>query len=310
MLGVGRVAGVRGLATMFQGKLLAAEILAEVKQGVAALGSKPSLVAIAVGNHPASKIYLTRKAEAAEVCGVEYQQLAFPPTITEKELIEVIEGLNTDSSVHGVIVQLPLPPHMSESRICNSVLPDKDVDGFTGASLGRLVQGENGLVPCTALAVREIVKRATSFSSGSDQEPSWRGKRAVVVGRSHNVGLPIQILLGSDGDKGGLDMTVTLCHRYTPPEDLAKAVQASDLVVSAAGVPGIITREIVKPGAVLVDVGLTRVCHLGKNLVVGDVHKEARQVASLVTPVPGGVGPCTVACLMSNTLRAAEAFLS
>ena len=145
--------------------------------------------------------------------------------------------------------------------------------------------------------------------------------------------LYVQILLGSDGDKGGLDMTVTLCHRYTPPEDLTKAVQASDLVVSAAGVPGIITRlvqirhpsdpfvrEIVKPGAVVVDVGLTRVCHLGKNLVVGDVHKEARQVwdslpkssdcsrsctqvASLVTPVPGGVGPCTVACLMSNTLR-------
>ena len=158
-----------------------------------------------------------------------------------------------------------------------------------------------------------------------------------MVGRSHNVGLPIQvknalldwvleslvqILLGSDSVKGGLDMTVTLCHRYTPPEDLADAVLASDLVVSAAGVPGIITKEMVKPGAVLVDVGLTRVCHLGKNLVVGDVHREARQVrneccvkglkllgachpqvASLVTPVPGGVGPCTVACLMANTLR-------
>jgi len=164
------------------------------------------------------------------------------------------------------------------------------------------VQGEEGLVPCTALAVREIVKRSGPQLPG---QTSWRGKKAVVVGRSHNVGLPIQILLGSDAVKGGLDMTVTLCHRYTPPEDLAQAVQASDLVVSAAGVPGIITREMVKPGAVLVDVGLTRVCHLGKNLVVGDVHREARQVASLVTPVPGGVGPCTVACLMANTLRAA-----
>merc|ERR1712083_999393 len=172
--------------------------------------------------------------------------------------------------------------------------------GFTGASLGRLVQGEDGLVPCTALAVREIVKRALL----SDQT-SWRGKKAVVVGRSHNVGLPIQILLGSDSAKGGLDMTVTLCHRYTPPEDLFDTVQASDLVVSAAGVPGIITSEMVKPGAVLVDVGLTRVCHLGRNLVVGDVHRDARQVASLVTPIPGGVGPCTVACLMANTLRAA-----
>ena len=182
--------------------------------------------------------------------------------------------------------------------------------------------------------MREIVKKAGSHLPG---QTSWRGKKAVVVGRSHNVGLPIQvknvlldwvleslvqILLGSDSVKGGLDMTVTLCHRYTPPEDLADAVLASDLVVSAAGVPGIITKEMVKPGAVLVDVGLTRVCHLGKNLVVGDVHREARQVrneccvkglkllgathpqvASLVTPVPGGVGPCTVACLMANTLR-------
>ena len=192
MLGVGRVAGVRGLATMFQGKLLAAEILEEVKRGVVALGARPSLVAIAVGNHPASKIYLTRKAEAAEQCGIEYQQLAFPPSIAQKDLIEVIEGLNTDPTVHGVIVQLPLPPHMSESLVCNSVLPDKDVDGFTGASLGKLVQGEDGLVPCTALAVREIVKRALL----SDQT-SWRGKKAVVVGRSHNVGLPIQVWKGS-----------------------------------------------------------------------------------------------------------------
>ena len=183
--------------------------------------------------------------------------------------------------------------------------------------------------------MREIVKKVGPHLPG---QTSWRGKKAVVVGRSHNVGLPIQvknalldwvleslvqILLGSDSVKGGLDMTVTLCHRYTPPEDLADAVLASDLVVSAAGVPGIITKEMVKPGAVLVDVGLTRVCHLGKNLVVGDVHREARQVrneycvkglkllgathvpqvASLVTPVPGGVGPCTVACLMANTLR-------
>lgn len=303
---MGRVAGVRGLATMFQGKLLAAEILAGVKQGVAALGARPSLVAIAVGNHPASKIYLTRKAEAAKQCGIEYQQLAFPPSITQKDLLEVIEGLNIDPTVHGVIVQLPLPPHMSESRVCNSVLPGKDVDGFTGASLGRLVQGEDGLVPCTALAVREIVKKAGPHLPG---QTSWRGKKAVVVGRSHNVGLPIQILLGSDSVKGGLDMTVTLCHRYTPPEDLTDAVQASDLVVSAAGVPGIITKEMVKPGAVLVDVGLTRVCHLGKNLVVGDIHREARQVAALVTPVPGGVGPCTVACLMANTLRAASSTL-
>jgi 5,10-methylene-tetrahydrofolate dehydrogenase/methenyl tetrahydrofolate cyclohydrolase len=175
------------------------------------------------------------------------------------------------------------------ARVCNTVLPNKDVDGFTQASLGRLVQGDlSGLVPCTALAVTRIVQQL-----GGE---SWRGRQAAVIGRSHNVGLPIQvtvaflesntlqILLGSDSAGGGLDMTTTLCHRHTPPADLARAVRAADLVVAAAGVPGIVTADMVRPGATVVDVGLSRVCHLGRDTVVGDVAKEVRQVRRSAGP--------------------------
>lgn len=293
---------VRSLATIFRGKDLADDILEKVRSSVSAVqirnpGWRPKLVAVAVGNHPASKIYLARKAEAAKHCGIVLDQLSLPDTVSQEKLLNIIREANSETSVHGVIVQLPLPAHMSEIRVCNEVLPSKDVDGFTQTSLGQLIQGQTGgMVPCTALAVSRIVHRIGGH---------WEGKEAVVVGRSHNVGLPIQIILGSDSTKGGLDMTTTLCHRYTPPQHLSRAVSGADLVVSAAGVPGIITRDMVKPGAVLIDVGLTRVCHGGRNIVVGDVARDVTKVASWVTPVPGGVGPCTVACLMHNTLLAA-----
>jgi len=186
--------------------------------------------------------------------------------------------------------------------VCNAVSPGKDVDGFTQTNLGRLMQRTDAatLVPCTALAVKKIISSLDTVNTF--------GGSAVVIGRSHNVGLPIQVILGADSSKGGLDMTTTLCHRHTPPAELARVLRSADLVVSAAGIPGIVHKNLVKPGCVVVDVGLNRVTDTsGHNKVVGDAHKNVREVASIVTPVPGGVGPCTVACLMYNTLQAAKA---
>jgi len=215
-------------------------------------------------------------------------------------LLGIIDEINNDKTINGLIVQLPLPDHMCEVDVCNAVSSCKDVDGFTQTNLGKLMQRSDkaALVPCTALAVKKII---------SSLGISTFGKSAVVIGRSHNVGLPIQVILGADGSKGGLDMTTTLCHRHTPQEELARVLKTADLVVSAAGVPGIIHKNILKPGCIVVDVGLNRVTDAsGGNKVVGDAHKNVKEVASVITPVPGGVGPCTVACLMHNTLQAAK----
>lgn len=222
------------------------------------------------------------------------------PTITEPELLAVVEQLNADPAVDGILVQLPLPAHINERRICNAVRCAKDVDGFNEKNVGRLCLDMNTLVPCTPLGVMELLKR-----SGIETF----GRNAVVCGRSKNVGMPIAILLHADGrnETEAMDATVVMCHRFTPPEQLKAFCLMADIIVSATGVPGLIRADMVKPGACIIDVGLTRVVdpETGKGRLVGDVDFEAvRQVAGHITPVPGGVGPMTVAMLMRNTFVA------
>ncbi|XP_023344615.1 bifunctional methylenetetrahydrofolate dehydrogenase/cyclohydrolase, mitochondrial isoform X2 [Eurytemora carolleeae] len=294
----------RELATIFNGHQLANKIKREVKEEILLNQSfkssfSPQFVAIAVGHNPASKIYLEKKQEVAEECGLKGQVIHLSEDTFESKILGLIHDLNEDPSIHGIIVQLPLPLHLSEIQICNAVHPSKDVDGFTQTNLGKLMQTtESTILPCTALAVKRIVEELKMITLG---------KNAVVIGRSHNVGLPISIILGADMTKGGFDMTTVSCHRATPTHQLTRACLGADLIVSAAGVPGLVNKYLIKPGSILIDVGLNRIrTAAGKNIVVGDMTKDVNEVAGVVTPVPGGVGPCTVACLMYNTLLAAK----
>jgi len=295
----------RNICSIFNGKELAQNIQKGVQSNIMKMKSEnvnftPKLVAIAVGKNPASEIYLEKKQEAAQVCGIGFDKVSLNHDTCEGTLLNIIREFNEDPTVNGVIVQLPLPSHMCEFTVCNSVSPIKDVDGFTQTSLGKLMQSSDkpSFVPCTALAVKNII---------SSLKCDTFGRNAVILGRSHNVGLPIQIILGGDGHKGGFDMTTTLCHRHTPHGEMIKVLRAADFIVSAAGVPELIQKDMVKEGCVIIDVGLSRrVDASGSNKVIGDVHRNVREVASIVTPVPGGVGPCTVACLMQNTFLAAR----
>lgn len=234
--------------------------------------------------------------------GIESVTKQLPSTITEAELLAIVEALNEDPKVDGILVQLPLPQQINERRMCNSVSCDKDVDGFNEKNVGRLCLDMNTLIPCTPLGVQELLRRTGVKTYG---------KNAVVVGRSKNVGMPMSMLLHADGDNetSAMDATVTICHRYTPPEELKRFCLSADIVVSATGVPGLITADMIKPGACVIDVGITPITDpvTGKRKLVGDVDfEEAKKVAGFITPVPGGVGPMTVAMLMKNTLIAAK----
>lgn len=234
--------------------------------------------------------------------GIDSTTRNLPDTISEEELLEIIDELNQSDKVDGILVQLPLPHHIHERRICNAVSCDKDVDGFNEKNVGRLCLDMNTLIPCTPLGVQELLKRTGIETFG---------KNAVVVGRSKNVGMPISMLLHADGrnDTDAMDATVTICHRFTPPEELARFCKSADIIVSATGVPGLIRADMVKPGACVIDVGITRIKDdiTGKTRLVGDVDfDEVRKVAGHITPVPGGVGPMTVAMLMKNTIIAAK----
>ena len=274
-----------------------------------AVGISPKLVPLQVGDDPASKNYLQRKLKAAQDVGIAMTVRKLSQDVDNPGILQEIRRLNEDPNVHGIIVQLPLPDHLNEVQICNAVAAVKDVDGFTAVNLGSQVQatlttdkqkskglGGDGFTPCTVMAVKEIVRSV-------DNIQSLAGKRAVVCGRSLNVGLPIAMALQADSRKGGFDLTTTICHRATPKEDLDYFVGTADVVVSAVGIAGLIKRDMVKPGALVVDVGLTRTPE-GK--LKGDVEPEVQDVAGYMTKVPGGVGPMTVACLMYNTVLAAK----
>ncbi|EZA53043.1 hypothetical protein DMN91_002725 [Ooceraea biroi] len=291
-------------AVIIDGKKIAEEIQDELKAVVytciSAGKKRPKLVAILVGNHPSSKAYIGRKMQAAKAIGIESYTIHLGESISQAELLKEIDTLNKDPSVDGVLVQLPLPKGMNEREVCQAITPKKDVDGFHLQNLGNLTLDNSSIVPATALAVKELVLRSKIETFG---------KNAVVVGRSKHVGLPIALLLHADGkgETGALDMTTTICHRHTPHTELEKFTKLADLVVVAAGVPGLITKEMIKPGACVIDVGITRVKTAdGKYRLVGDVdYDNVKEVAGHITPVPGGVGPMTVAMLMKNTVTAA-----
>ncbi|XP_023568791.1 probable bifunctional methylenetetrahydrofolate dehydrogenase/cyclohydrolase 2 isoform X2 [Octodon degus] len=293
-------------ATVISGTEMAKQIQKEVQRGVEAwlaLGhERPHLSIVLVGDNPASHTYVRNKIRAASAIGICSELILKPKEVSQEELLDITDQLNMDPKVSGILVQLPLPEHVDERTICNGIAPGKDVDGFHIINVGRLCLDQHSFIPATAGAVWEIIKRTGIETFG---------KSVVVVGRSKHVGLPIAMLLHTDGDheRPGGDATVTIAHRYTPREQLKTQTRLADIVVVAAGVPKLITPDMVKEGAAVIDVGINYICDpvTGKTKLVGDVDFEAvRKKASFITPVPGGVGPVTVATLLRNTLLAAQ----
>lgn len=268
---------------LLDGKMLSNKIKNELKAEFAKLDPKPKLVVILVGDDPASKLYVQSKQKACEEVGVISETILLDSTITEEQLVLEIERLNNDPTVHGILVQLPLPKHLNETLIINTISDKKDVDGFHIYNKGRLINNLETIVPATPLGVLTLLK---------EYNIEIKGKHSVVIGRSNIVGRPMAALLLNH------DATVTICHRYT--ENLKQYTLMADIIVCAVGKPNLITADMVKEGAVIIDVGINR---LGKK-VVGDVDFEnVKDKASAITPVPGGVGPMTIAMLLSNLLK-------
>jgi methylenetetrahydrofolate dehydrogenase (NADP+) / methenyltetrahydrofolate cyclohydrolase len=280
-------------ATIIDGRAIASQIRAQVAERVMALvdqGVQPGLAAVVVGDDEASQMYLATKQKACVDVGIRSEQANLPAYVTEGELLAAIRRLNRDPQIHGVIVQLPLPRHISELRAQSAIDPSKDVDGLHPTNVGLMVRGEPAFPPATPYGIVELLLR-----SGVTLE----GAEVVVVGYGELVGAPLSIMLAQDSIRG--NATVTICHVRT--HDLVSHTRRADILVAAAGVPGLITAEMVKPGAVVVDVGV----HRTEKGVVGDVRfDEVKEIAAMITPVPGGVGPMTVAMLLVNTVTAAE----
>ncbi len=267
------------------GRALGAKVRAEVAREVEALGRPVGLATVLVGDNPASAIYVRRKQEACREAGIEPFHHELPAQITEDELLELVAGLNADGRVTGMLVQLPLPEQVDEARVIAAIDPLKDVDGFHPTNAGFLLQGRPVLPPATPAGIMELLR---------EYGVPLAGAQALVVGRSNIVGKPIALLLLAE------NATVVLAHSRT--RDLPRLAREADVLVAAVGRAGMITADMVKPGAAVVDVGINRV----NGRVVGDVAPEAGEVAGLLTPVPGGVGPMTIAMLLRNTLRAAR----
>lgn len=277
-------------AKLINGKEVAQTVRNELKQEVIRLkeqGIEPGLTVILVGNNPASETYVRGKIRASEEVGIRSNLVRMSEEASEEKLLAVVKQLNEDPAVHGILVQLPLPAHMDPNKVIATISPNKDVDGFTPINMGNLLVGLEGIIPCTPYGIMELLKR-----SGIETE----GKHAVVVGRSNIVGKPISLLLQQ------ANATVTMCHSRT--RDLPSFTKQADILVVAVGMAEMITADHVKPGAVVIDVGMNR-NREGK--LVGDVDfGGVAPLASAITPVPGGVGPMTVAMLMKNTVIAAK----
>jgi methylenetetrahydrofolate dehydrogenase (NADP+)/methenyltetrahydrofolate cyclohydrolase len=274
------------LANILDGKLIRDQILDELVPRIAALPIRPQLVVILIGNNPASEVYVRNKIAACEKIGIRSQKLTPPATVSTEELLTTIERLNADPEVHGILVQLPLPPQVDAALVLDAIVPEKDVDGFHPINSGRLLAGAPGLRPCTPSGVMEILRRYNIPIAG---------RKAVVVGRSDIVGKPMAILLLA------AHATVTICHSRT--NNLAEECRRADILVAAIGKAEMIGEDHIQPGAVVIDVGMNRV----DGRLTGDVDPEAMaRLSSAYTPVPGGVGPLTIAMLMSNTVQAAE----
>jgi len=298
-------------ARILDGAPIASAIKAEVAEEAKQLTSRgicPGLAAVLVGHDPGSEIYVRNKVKACHELGLHSEQLTLPETVSTEDLLRLIADLNSRNEIDGILIQLPLPPHIDEHKVLLAVDPAKDVDGFHPMNVGYLSTGRPGLVPCTPAGIMEILYRS---------KIPVRGAEGVVVGRSDIVGKPTAMLLLN------ANATVTLCHSKT--RDLASVCRRADILVAAIGRPGIITRNFVKPGATVIDVGINRVSdpevfarlfagnakreetfRTKGSVVAGDVHPEVAEVAGALTPVPGGVGLLTIAMLMSNTVRAAK----
>ena len=284
---------------MIDGKKLAENLRAEIAAKVAILKETrnitPGLAVILVGENPASVSYVTAKEKACKEAGMNSIEIRLEESTAEEELIKRIEDLNKDEAVHGILVQLPLPRHISEKAVIEAIAPEKDVDGFTPVNIGRMMIGEECFIPCTPHGIIKLIEFA-----GMD----IAGKHAVVIGRSNIVGKPIAALLAHKETNA----TVTVCHTGTP--DIGVYTRQADIVVVAAGRPNTLRADMLKPGAVVIDVGVNRIPDPSKPKgyrLVGDADtEECARVASAITPVPGGVGPMTITMLLWNTLQAAE----
>jgi methylenetetrahydrofolate dehydrogenase (NADP+)/methenyltetrahydrofolate cyclohydrolase len=280
-------------ARLLDGKALAATLQAETAAGVAhfakVTGVRPGLATVLVGENPASQTYVRNKRRACEKAGMNSRVVDLPTSTSQADLLAHIEELNADSAVHGILVQLPLPPQISESAVVDAVAPLKDVDGFGPVSLGLLTAGRPRYLACTPLGILQLLRR---------NDVAVAGRHVVIVGRSNIVGKPLALLLLQKGT----DATVTVCHSRTA--DVGAVTRTADIVVVAIGQAHYLKAPMVRPGAVVVDVGTNR---LPDGKLVGDVDFDAvKQVASAITPVPGGVGPMTITMLLHNTLEAAK----
>lgn len=278
------------MAELMDGKALAQKIREGVKEDVEKLkqeGINPKLSVIMVGNDSASVVYVKNKSNACKKAGIEFDEYLLPEETTEDELIELIEKLNNDDSVHGILLQSPVPRHINIDRAFDTISPKKDVDGFNAVNVGKLCIGQDCFISCTPYGIMKILE---------EYNIDPRGKRAVVIGRSNIVGKPMaQCLLAKDA-------TVTICHSKT--QNLGEVVKEADIVVAAIGKPNFITGDMIKEGAVVIDVGINR---MEDGKLIGDVNfEEAKEKASYITPVPGGVGPMTIAMLVANVVKAAR----
>lgn len=292
------VEGENMAAQIIDGKQIALDVRAGVAEKVAALKEKgitPCLAVILVGENPASVSYVTGKRKALAEAGMMDRSEVLPESTTEKELLALIEKLNNDKTVHGILVQLPLPKHIDEDKVIMAISPEKDVDGFHPVNVGNLVIGKKAFLPCTPHGIIVLLERMGIETSG---------KHAVVIGRSNIVGKPVSLLLA----RKETNCTVTICHTGT--KNMAEITKQADILVAAVGRPGTVTADMVKDGAVVIDVGVNRIPDATKKSgfrLVGDCDYAAvSEKASYITPVPGGVGPMTIAMLMYNTLEAAE----
>ena len=286
---------------IIDGKAVAANIRSALAKDVESLklnGVNPSLAVILVGNDPASVSYVTGKRKAMEELGIEDRTILLPNGTSESELLETIEKLNKDDSVHGILVQLPLPKHIDEKKVIDAIDPRKDVDGFTPINVGNLVIGNDAFLPCTPNGIIQLIKSINVETSG---------KHAVVVGRSNIVGKPISILMA----RKDMNCTVTICHTGT--KDLGEMTRQADILIVASGKPNTILADMVKDEAIVIDVGVNRIPDATKKSgfrLVGDCDFESvKEKTSYITPVPGGVGPMTITMLMSNVVKAAKRYL-
>lgn len=287
--------------TLLDGKQVSQTIKEEIREAVERITSSgkrpPHLVAILVGDSPASQTYVRHKMRACEFVGFSSTLKRLPSTVTEAELLEKVQRFNDDPDVDGIIVQMPLPDHITPQQVTQAILPTKDVDGFHPVNVGLMTLNFPCLMPATPSGILELLERYNIPT---------KGKHCVVVGRSRIVGRPTSIMMSRGGSPG--EATVTICHKYTPEEDLKRLCPQADIIIVAVGKPGLITKEMVKEGAVIIDVGINRVPSTTTKSgfrLIGDVDFESvSQKASYITPVPGGVGPMTVAMLLRNTLDA------